>query len=176
MSKSRLEINRYVNPPCMEPSDRKLPICSQFCPTNFITVRTWLPGARDLWYRGEAASYHSSLTSESLITLDILSLHASSVLWSQSRSTPNFGVKKPETSRQVDLCSFISSSQHLWFGWCGSLGQVSVCYSSHGQRRKRMERNKWEQCSVSITLEFIWCFNWSLSMTSMFLERNLHLL
>lgn len=104
--------------------DRRPTTWSQFCPTNFLTARTWLPGTRDLWYRGEAASYLSSLTPGCLITLDVLSLHSSSsVLWSQSRSTPNFGVRKTETSRQVELCYSVSSSLHLWFGWCGNLGQ-----------------------------------------------------
>lgn len=70
--------------------------------------------------------------------LDVLSFHtSSSVLWSQSRSTPNSGVRKTETSRQVELCYLISSSLHLWFGWCRNLGQLSVCSSTHGQGRKR---------------------------------------
>lgn len=62
MAKSRVERNKYVNPPGTGASDRRPPTWSQLCPTNFITARTWLSGARDLRYRDGAASYHSRLT------------------------------------------------------------------------------------------------------------------
>lgn len=143
MAKSRVERNKYVNPPCTRASDRRAPTWSQLCPTNFITARTWLPGARDLRYRDGAASYHSRLTPGPLWLWKYSLLRTFLPLWFDPKvgTLQTVGLEKTETSRQIELCSLVSSRLRSWFGWHMEIwSRVSVCCSWRGQGKKRGEK------------------------------------
>lgn len=151
-------------------------------PINLMRVRTWLPGAGDLWYRDGAASYQSwlMLTPGPLqlwkypLLCTLLSLYFDSKV----ETVWTMGLEKLNIKDRLSFAPWNHPNcvQHSSGTWRSGAGSQSAAADVGREDKGKEEESSAALFSVNTILDLIRCFNWRLTMRNMPLGRNLHLL